>query len=406
MSRYRYKAVTSAGEVIEGHLDALSREAAIRQIRDLGHLPIRADEAGASSLSDWLNRDVFGASGLTRGDVVEVTREIATLLRADIELDRTLEMIVSFSRRRGVKTVLGRVLDDVRGGSGLADALAKHERDFSRFYVSMVRAGEAGGALDDAFDRLADYLEGMQNTLERVKTALIYPAILMAMAVMSIVILVGFVLPEFKPLFQGTGRELPASTQAVMAVSDFLETNWWALLLAVAVLLLVVHRLGSVPTVRLSWDRNVTKLPLIGTILRNLEVARLTRTLGTLLMNGVPIVPVLEILESTARNLVIQRQLVQIRMAVKQGRGLTETLGMSPVFPARAAGLLHVGEESGKLELMLLKIADIYDAESVRGIERALSLLTPALTIGLGLLIAGIVASMFVAILSVNEIPT
>lgn len=404
MSQFRYKAVTSAGEVIEGSLDALSRDDAIKHLRDLGHLPIHAEEAKQSSIGDLLNKDVFGSGKVSRRDVADITRELATLLRAEVELDRSIEIIASFSNRRPVRTLLSRALEDIRGGMSLGDALSRHEPTFSRFYISMVRAGEAGGALAETLERLADTLERNRETTEQIKSALIYPIILMAMAVLSIVILVTLVLPEFKPLFEGTGKKLPWETQLIMDTSDILRDGWWAFLAGFVVALLATYRLAQVPNVRLWWDRNVTRIPLIGTVLRDIEVARLARTLGTLLRNGVPVVPVLEILEATAQNRVVRKRISAVAIAVKQGRGLADTLAGSMIFPDRATHLLHVGEESGRLEPMLIKIGEIYDSEAERGIRRAMALLTPALTLLLGLFIAGIIVSMFIAILSVNEI--
>lgn len=404
MSQFRYKAVTSAGEVIEGSLDALSLDAAIKQLRDLGHLPIHAEESKESSIAELLNKDVFGSGKVSKADVADITRELATLLRAEVELDRSIEIIASFSHRRPVRTLLTRALEDIRGGMSLGDALSRHERSFSRFYVSMVRAGEAGGTLAETLERLAEYLERSRETAEQVKSALIYPAILMAMAILSIVVLVTVVLPEFKPLFEGTGKKLPWETRLIMDASEILRDGWWVFLAALASAVLVIHRLARIPNVRLRWDRNVTRIPLIGTVLRDIEVARLSRTLGTLLKNGVPVVPVLEILEATAQNLVVRQRIFTVTAAVKQGRGLADTLASSMIFPERATHLLHVGEESGRLEPMLLKIGEIYEGEAERGIRRTMALLTPALTLLLGAFIAGIIVSMFVAILSVNEI--
>lgn len=403
MGRFRYKAVNDTGEVVEGHLEALDQDAAIQQLRGRGFLPIKAEEDAASRLSDLLSKDILGGRTMSRHDVADTTREIATLLQAGIEVDRALEIVESLSRKPAVRTVLGRVLADIRGGSSLTDALGKQEGCFPRYYVSMVRAGEVGGALTEVYERLADYLEQSIEARQRISAALIYPTILLATAGLSILVLITLVLPEFRPLFESAGSKLPALTRIVLMVSDFLRDYWWALIVGGLVCAVVAQRALQAPGMRLKFDEAVIRWPIFGPMVLNLEVARLARILGTLLQNGVSVVPALEIVETTSRNQAIQSELVSVRNAVKQGRGLSDTLGASPILPDKAAQLLKVGDETGRMEAMLMRIADTYDNEVARGIQRALALLTPVLTVVLGLLVAGIVSSMFMAILSINE---
>lgn len=403
MSRFRYKAVSTTGDVVEGDLDALSRDAAVEQLRALGYLPIRAEEVATASVGQWLQRDLFVSRSVNSVDVAYVTHELATLLDSGIELERSLEILASLVEKPAVKNLLNRMLSDLRGGSSLSDAMAKHGSVFPAFYVSMIQAGETGGALPEVFARLADYLESLREMRERVRSALIYPILLMGMAAVSIIVLIAVVLPEFRPLFEDAGDKLPIVTRVVMDVSDVLTAYWWAMLGGLLILAVAVQRAIQLPGVREQWHAKVLRLPVVGGIVHHTEVARLSRTLGTLMSNGVPVVRALEIVERTAENLFLKRHLGAIGTAVKQGGTLSETLGASPVFPSRAEQLLRVGDESGRVEQMLTKIADIYDAEVARDIQRALALLTPALTIVAGTIIAGIISSMFVAILSVNE---
>lgn len=403
MGRFRYKAVDGTGEVVEGHLEALNQDAAIQQLRGRGYLPIRAEEDGASRLTELLNKDLFSGRRLSRQDVAHVTREIATLLQAGIEIDRALEIIAAMAHKPAARSVLGRILNDIREGSSLTDALAKHESCFPRFYVSMVSAGEISGALREVFERLAEYLERSIELRQRISAALIYPSILLTVAGLSIVVIVGFVLPEFRPLFESAGTKLPMSTRILLSISDFLRDYWWTFFVGGLLVALIVQRAFQAPSMRLKWDENIIRFPIFGALARNLEVARLARILGTLLHNGVSMVPALEIAQRTSRNQAIQGELASVRDAVKQGSGLSDTLGASTFLPQKAIQLLKVGDESGRLEDMLLRIADTYDQEVARGIQRALALLTPALTIVLGVLVAGIVSSMFMAILSINE---
>lgn len=403
MVQFRYKAVNGAGEVVEGHLDAADHDTAIRQLRGRGYLPIKAEADAASKLGDLLNKDIFGGRTLSRQDVTELTREIATLLQAGIEIDRAMEIAASVARKPAVRNLLERILSDIRGGGSLTDALAKEENCFPRFYIGMVRAGEIGGALREVYEHLAEYLERSTAARQRVNAALVYPVILLATAGLSVTVLITFVLPEFRPLFESAGDKLPTLTRILLAVSDTLRAYWWAFAVAMLIAGVAIQRSFRLPHVRLRWDEYVTRMPIFGVLVQSLEVSRLARVLGTLLRNGVSVVPALEISETTTRNLATRRELASIRSAVQQGRALSETLGASPILPDKAAQLLKVGDESGRLEQMLLHIADAYDDEVARGIQRALALLTPVLTIVLGALVAGIVSSMFMAILSINE---
>ncbi len=405
MSRFRYKAVNGAGEVQEGELDAASEGEAVRQLQSMGLLPIRAEEAKASSLKDLLSIDIgLSRRGLSRREVMLFTRELATLLDAGIELERAFDILQLLSERESVQRVMAQILEEMRGGSTLADALSRHPESFSNMYVSLVRAGETGGALDAIVARLAVFLEQSESVKEEVKSALIYPMVLLGTALLSVVVLVGFVLPSFKPLFDEAGQKLPVPTQIVMAVGDTLSAHWWLFLLGFIVVLLGVRIMLRTETGRLRWDGGILRLPVFGGLVTGIETARLSRTLGTLLGNGVAMLPALEIAGGTVNNEAYRAGLAGVGDAVKSGKRLSEELAATDVFPELGGHLVRVGEESGKLDVMLLKIADIYDQDSRRSVQRLLAILTPVMTIFLGLLVAGIISSILLAILSINEI--
>ena len=405
MPTYRYNAVTNAGKYLEGEMEAPSQSAVIERLHDLGHLPIRADEIKGPSRGGWLTQRLFATRRVSHKDVGMVTRELATLLDAGLPLDRSLEIVKNLAEKEGVSEMLAQVLDRVRGGASLADAMASQGRAFPRFYVGMVRAGEAGGALGTVLGRLADFMEKSQALTESVKSALVYPTILLTMAGVSVILLLTVVIPQFKPLFEDAGQALPLATQILVSAGEVFQHYWWAIGLAVVGLVLVARREISNPVRRYRWDGVLLRIPLLGELVAKIEVARFSRTLGTLVRNGVPLLTALSIVKDTLRNTFIAKAVEGVAVRLKEGQGLAEPLTVAKVFPALATSLVRVGEETGQLEEMLDKLAEIYDREVQRTLERMLALLVPVLTIGLGLVIAAIIVSVLTAILSVNRLP-
>lgn len=405
MTLYRYKAVDGSGAIVEGEMEAESERAVAARLQNSGMLPLRARPAGAGSIRDVLSMELTPRRrGLSQRQLALLTRELATLLQAGVELEKALDILVSLAENDLVARIAGGVLEDVRGGTSLADALGRHGDSFPRLYVNMVRAGEAGATLDAVFDRLAGYLEQTVAARSEVRSAMIYPAVLVFMALASVFVLIGFVLPRFKPLFEGAGAKLPLMTRIVMTVGEALETYGWLLALALLVGWAMARVSLRSETGRLRWDGQLLDMPVLGGILYRLDTARFTRTLGTLLTNGVPMLDALSIAGEAIGNSAFRKKLAGLGPAIGAGRRLSDEVDALEKFPLLGARLLRVGEETGQLEAMLLKIADIYDAEVQQAVRRALALFTPALTIVLGLLIAGIISSILLAILSINEI--
>jgi general secretion pathway protein F len=405
MTLYRYKAVDGNGAIVEGEMEAESERAVAAQLQDNGLLPLHAHPGGTASIREFLSKDVWPARhGLSQPQLALLTRELATLMQAGVELEEALEILLSLAENETVARIAGAVLDGVRGGSALADAMARHPDTFPRLYVNMVRAGEAGATLDAVFHRLAGYLEQSVAARSEVRSAMIYPLVLIGMAVLSVFVLVGFVLPRFKPLFDGAGAELPLATRIVMTVGEAMESYGWVLTLAVLIGCLLMRVWLRTEPGRLRWDRGLLNAPVLGSILYRLETARFTRTLGTLLTNGVPMLDALSIAIETVGNSAFRRDLTGIVASVGAGRRLSAEVDSIGGFPLLGARLIRVGEGSGELEAMLLKIADIYEHEVQQAVRRALALFTPALTLFLGILIAGIISSILLAILSINEV--
>ena len=411
MPRFRFRAVSGTGEVVQGEMEAQSQTAVVEELRGQGHLPLAAEPVAGAALLDgratlqrWLRQPLFGGR-VRRREVAIITRELATLLDAGLTVDQSLRLLVDLAESEPMRRLLGDLLARVQGGSTLADALGQHEEAFSRAYVSMVRAGEAGGSLDDVFGRLAQYLDQAEVLAEQVRSALVYPLVLLVMAGLSIVILLTVVVPQFTPLFESAGAELPLLTRVVIGVGEAAQRYWWLMLIALAALIWLVRRQFQQPESRARIDRWLLRLPLVGALLAKVDTARLARTLGTLLANGVPLLNALSIARETLANAVLREALSETATAVKEGKGLAEPLGRAGPFPQLAIHLLSVGEKSGHLEAMLLKIAEIFDREVRSTIERLMTLLVPALTITLGLIIAAIIGAVLAAILSAYQLP-
>ena len=405
MSIYRYKAVSGSGEVVEGEIEARSQSAAIERLRARDLLPINADEVAEGSRAHWLSRDIFARRRASRRDIAVLTRELATLLHAGLPLDRSFEILIDLTDNEPSRKLLTQVLDRVRGGAAVADAMAAEGDAFPRYYVSMVRAGEAGGTLEHVLDRLAHFMDRAEALKANVRSALIYPAILVAMAGLSVVVLLAVVLPQFRPLFEDAGQALPPATRVLVATGDAVQAYWWLIAFVVAALVLLARRQLSRPGGRLRWDGWVLRTPLAGDLVAKIEAARFSRTLATLLGNGVAVLAAMPLVRETIGNSVIARSIDAVAGSLKEGKGLAQPLLEANLFPRLAMQLIAVGEESGRLEEMLLKVADIYDEEVKRTIDRMISLLVPLLTIFLGLLVAGIIVSILSTILSVYDLP-
>jgi general secretion pathway protein F len=405
MPRFLYKAVSPDGETVEGEFEAANRQAVIDRLHAQGHVPIRAEvraEAGGGRRA--LPR-LLRPRRVTRKDLVLLTRELSTLLEAGLPLDRGLGIIAELAEPGPIRGLVEGIRDKVQGGATLADAMQGSPEVFPNYYVGMVRAGEAGGTLEVVLARLAETLERAQALRDNVRAALRYPALVVIMAVVSVVVLMTAVIPEFRPLFEDAGAALPVSTQVIIAISDFLEVYWWAVALGLLAAALALRQHNRSPAGRLRWDRWMAGAPLLGDLVRKIEVARFSRTLGTLLANGVSVLNALALTTETLDNRAIAEASGRAQGRLAKGEGLAEPLMETGVFPGLALQLIRVGEETGQLDVMLLRIAEIYDDEVQRTIQRLLSLLVPLVTLALGVLIAAIIGSMMAAILSSYDLP-
>lgn len=399
MSLFHYKAVAPNGETTEGELEAPDEAAAVAQLQSASHLPIRVVPAGGVRWS-WK----LGRKGLGSGELQVFTQELATLLRAGLPLDRSLQILIDLSDHPRTEGLTRRILEHVRSGGSLSDALEAQRGAFSRFYINMVRAGEAGGGLQEVLGRLAEYLERSRALRESVVSALVYPAILLTVSVISVLILMIFVVPQFTQLFEDAGEALPLLTQMVVGTAEWLAAYWWTLPLAAVLIVFYFRRQFSNPVSRRRWDHRLLRLPLVGDLLGKLEAARFSRTLGTLLGNGVPLLTALSIVRETLSNQVIAEGVGAAIEGLRGGQGMSGPLAETQVLPKLGMQMVQVGEETGQLEAMLLQVADLYDREVRTAVQRMLALLEPILIVTLGAVIALIIISILIAIVSVNEL--
>ena len=397
MALFRYKALSAAGESLDGQMEASNADEVIVRLQDQGYLPVeamRADQSGetASLFSFGKKRELSAAQ------VLQFTQQLATLLGAGQPLDRALGILIELPETADARKVLERIRETVRGGAPLSVALEQQHGLFSRLYVNLVRAGESGGGLDDALRRLADYLERSRELRSRVTNALTYPVFLLGLVFVSVTILLIGVVPQFEALFASLNAELAWYTKLVLWLSSALR-NGWPLIIAALLLLAwwLNSRVGD-PAWRLAMDGRLLANRYSGPLVGRLETARLARTLGTLVGNGVPLLTALNLSGNVLSNRVLANALEAASSEVKSGSGLGYALGRQKVFPRLAVQMIQVGEESGELDSLLLKVADTFDVETRNALDRLLVLLVPALTILMAVIVAAIILSVLLPI--------
>ncbi|MGE5154137.1 MAG: type II secretion system F family protein [Bdellovibrio bacteriovorus] len=400
MPKYLYKAVKLDGEPVEGELEAPDEASVIRHLQGEGLIPLETRSAGGlrARLARTRRRR------LSQKEIGILTRELATLLEAGMTLDRSLQILIELSDAEHLLRVLSDLQERVRGGATFSSALEAQDGQFQRLYINMVRAGEASGALDQVLDRLADYLERVAELRQTVTSALVYPSILLFVAGLSVILLLVFVVPQFTVLFQDMGAALPLPTQIVVAAGDLFRNYWWAMLVALAVIAVILERWLQDEQVRTRLDHRILALPLFGDLVWKMETARLCHTLAALLKNGLPLLNALNLAKEVVSNRKISGLLDEASDDLKHGRGLAGPLARLEALPDLALQMIRVGEESGALDGMLAKVASIYERETRTSVQGMLTLLEPVLIIGLGIIVAGIIISILMAILGANEL--
>ncbi len=401
MPVFIYRAADRGGKTIDGVMEAPDMRAVVDRLHRDSYYPIRVTPQ--TERASWWQ---ISRGRLRQKDLLAFTQQLATLFEAGLPLDRALAILEELAPDARMKSLVGDLLRAVRGGSSFSEALARHHpRPFSRLYINMVRAGEKGGVLEITLQRLAEFLEARAAFTEAVISAMIYPAIITGASAAAIVFLLAFVVPRFAVIFADLGQAVPLPTQILLTVSGGLREYWWVGALVAVAGLIGWRRWTGTPDGRLAWDRGLLRLPLVGGITQKLEVSRFARTLGTLLKSGVPVLGALAVVGEMMSNQVIARGVQRLGESVKRGTGLAAPMGESQVFPPLTVHMVRVGEETGRLEAMLLKVADMLEADVRTELRRIIGLLEPAVILGMGLVVAFIVVAMLLAIFSINEVP-
>lgn len=407
MPVFSYKAADKRGNVLKGTLEAQDKRDAVSRLQEMGHIPLTINpvQGRAERLRQDLRRTLTLARPVSQKDVLAFTQDLATLLKAGLPVDKALSVLIRITEKEHFRGIIENVLKDVEGGSYLSSALEKHRRAFSTFYANMVKAGETGGVLGGVMERLGFFMENTQELKDYIRSVMIYPVFLVFMSGVSIAVLLTFVIPRFSVLFSDLGSSLPLSTAILLQTSAILKTYWTLILILAGGIAFFIFRFFRAPAGRMWWDQHNLRIPWAGELVRGVEVARFSRTLGTLLESGVPILKALDLATGIVGNRVFLRTLEKVFYRVKAGERLSKPLEESGAFPSLAVQMITVGEETGQLDGMLLKVAEHYEKWVRTMTKRLFSLLEPVVILVMGLVVGFIVISMLVAIFSINEIP-
>ena len=402
MGSFSYKALSSQGKAVQGMVVADRIELASRELRLQGLTLLSLEPARTGAVGS--NEASSGPGNANSDDVLAITRELAVLLRAGLPIDRALKVMIDMAAELKLRELLEELLRSVKAGKGLSQALLSYPEVFSNFYINMVRSGEASGHLAEVLTRLADYLTNAKSVRSSVVSALVYPAILLTVAVLSIVGMLGFVVPQFETLFNDMGDALPMLTRMVISAGDGLLRYGWLLLLLLGMTGYVVRNWLRSEEGRAKFDESIVRLPFFGAIVFKYEVSRFSRTVGTLLGNGVSLLRALSISVETVDNTHIKNSLRVLEPAVKRGQRMSVALEETGTFSPLVIQMIRVGEESGSLDQMMTELADVYDDEVQTGVKRSLTLLEPALILIMGGAIAVIIIAILMGIMSVNDL--
>ncbi|SQF99219.1 putative general secretion pathway protein F [Paucimonas lemoignei] len=398
MSLFKYRALDSQGLAQNGTLEAKDQDTAVAVLQKRGLLVLHIDAAGLGGLRNALGRGMLNGAAL-----VSFTQQLATLLGAGQPLERSLGILLKQPGQPQTRALIERIREQVKAGKPLSAALEEEGSQFSSLYISMVRAGEAGGALESTLRQLSDYLERSQLLRGEVINALIYPAFLVVGVLGSLALLLAYVVPQFVPIFKDLGVPIPLITEVILNLGEFLSAYGLAVLVGLIALIWGLALRRRDPQRRERHDRRLLGIRIIGPLLQRIEAARLARTLGTLLNNGVALLQALVIARQVCTNRALQAQVAQAAESVKGGGTLASAFGAQPLLPDLALQMIEVGEQAGELDSMLLKVADVFDVEAKRGIDRMLAALVPALTVVMAAMVAVIMLAIMLPLMSLTS---
>ena len=408
MALFVFEAVRQSGDPVSAQLEAATEAEAVERVREQGLILLRIQTAAAAAITSHEKKlgtfaRLFASRKVSRDQVVAFTRDLANLISAGLPLDRAFELLVGLADSGPQAALLQDLRDRVRGGLALSQALTEHPKQFDRLFVNMVRAGEASGTLGPVLERISEFQERSAELRSSVQSALLYPVVLVAVAIVAVMTMIFFVVPKFETTFRQFGKALPPATENLLAISHSLRDDGWMIVIAVAALFILIRGRLRTPLGRLNWDRRKLTLPVLGDLFGKIEVARLARTLGTLLGNGVSLLPALTIVKDTVENRALANSLEGVLVRLKAGQGFARPLMETGLYPKLAVHMVAVGEETGKLDTMLLKVAEVYDLEVNTTLKRALGLLEPILILTLAVVVGGIIFALMSALLGLTE---
>ncbi|MDT8440285.1 MAG: type II secretion system F family protein [Desulfuromonadales bacterium] len=396
MGKFAWEATTKSGSVMKGEMEAPNIEAVQAQLRRQGLSPGEIKERGKG-----LDMDITIPGfepKVTTKDLVVFTRQFSTMIDAGLPLVQCLDILGKQQENKTFKKILLKVKEDVESGSTFADALKKHPKAFDDLYVNLVAAGEVGGILDTILSRLAAYIEKAMKLKKKVKSAMTYPATIVGIAVIVIAVILVFVIPQFQEMFESFGQQLPAPTLIVIALSEFIQSYILAIIGGSWLTIFILKRIYKTKAGRLQMDALFLKLPVMGVLIRKVAVAKFTRTLGTMISSGVPILDGLEIVAKTAGNKIVENAIYKVRQSISEGKTIAEPLEKSGVFPPMVCQMIAVGEQSGSIDTMLNKVADFYDDEVDDAVGNLTAMMEPLLMLFLGTTVGGLVIAMYLPI--------
>jgi type II secretion system protein F len=403
MPEYLYKATTLTGQTVEGAMDGRDEETVVQGLHQLGYIPIRI--VSVQEKREGLRLSSLFPRRVRVKDLLIFTQEFSTLIAAGLPIDRSLHVLGTLTENGRLREAVKDILKRIEGGNALAEALSCHPRIFPKLYINMVKAGESGGFLETILSRLARYLQSTKEIRDYVVSVMIYPLILTIVSGISIAILVTFVIPRFARIFSDMGQAIPLPTQIILGLSQWARDYWWSGLGIIGLTYFGYKIYNRDEERRFKWDRFKLRRVAIGDLIKKIEVARFSRTLGTLLQSGVSILAALNLTKDISQNRVISRSITHVHDQLREGKAISKSLEEIEIFPPLAVHMIGVGEETGKLDEMLIKVAEAYEENVQNTVKRFVSLLEPLIILIMGTIVGFIIISMLLAIFSINEIP-
>jgi len=407
MPQFKYTARNATGKTVQGTMEAAMQRVVVDKLRSdrmailsINEVKAKAGASGESAFQKF--KEMF--KGVNPKDLVIFSRQLATMVSAGVPIVQGLTILCDQIPSPVFKKIITAIRSDIESGIAIADAMKKHPKAFSELYVSMIRAGETGGVLDTILERLSSYLESAEELKGKVKGAMVYPAVICGVAMSVTVFLLVAVIPTFKTVFSSFGGNLPFPTQILLMVSDFLQQQFYILAALPVILFITIKKMYGTESGRTAIDRLLIKLPVIGDLLKKVAVSKFTRTLGTLIKSGVPILQALDTVAKTSGNKIVENAIMKARESIREGEKIADPLKESAIFPPMVIQMISVGEETGNLEIMLNKIADFYDQEVDTAVKAMTSLIEPLIICVMGVVVGAIVICMFLPIFQMSSL--